>query len=112
MMTVEQWQVTVDEWIRGYGVRYFDVRTNALQLMEEVGELSRHLSRQYGEQSYKNAPSEPKKEIEDEMGDILFVLTCLANQMDINLTEVLKRNIDKKTSRDSTRHKANKKLTK
>ena len=102
----------VDQWIKDHGVRYFDEKTNGLLLIEEVGELSRHLARVYGEQSYKNetSPEESKRLLEDEIGDVLFVLTCLANQMDISLEDVVRTNMSKKTKRDHQRHKSNPKI--
>ena len=112
-MTIRSWQTKVDDWISTYGVRYFDELTNTVLLMEEVGELSRFMARQYGEQSFKSEtkPEKVQERIEDEMGDILFVLTCLANQMEINLEDVLRKNLLKKTSRDDRRHKQNIKLS-
>ncbi len=107
-MTLEQAQTEVDNWIRTIGVRYFGELTNLGILMEEVGELSRLVVRRYGEQSSK--PSDEGKEIADEMADVLWVLLALANQTGVNLTEALEKNIQKKTQRDATRHKENKKL--
>ena len=110
-MTVEDAQKKVDEWIKSYGIRYFNELTNLAMLTEEVGELARLISRIYGEQSFKNPPEkEPKEMLADEMADVLFVLICLANQMDIDLDKALTKNLDKKTTRDSDRHKNNKKL--
>ncbi len=111
-MTIKQYQEVVEHWIKRYGIRYFEVRTNALLLVEEVGELSRLIARQYGEQSFKDntKPVDVKKAIADEMTDILFVLTCLANQMDIDLTEAITFNMNKKSERDAQRHYNNDKL--
>lgn len=111
-MTIEKWQEEVDQWIKNYGVRYFNVLTNALILNEEVGEFSRLIARQYGEQSFKIPikEEEVKKRISEELGDILFVVICLANQMEINLADELTSNLKKKTERDKTRHHSNKKL--
>lgn len=111
-MKIKQWQKEVDQWIQIHGVRYFDPLTNVAILMEEVGEFARHMSRQFGEQSYKNPPDSEKQKtmLEEELGDVLFVLSCLANQLDINLEEVLKENLEKKSQRDSTRHIDNPKL--
>ena len=111
-MTIKNWQKTVDDWVKKYGVRYFDVTTNTLLLSEEIGEFSRLVARSHGEQSFKIAKTkkEVKASLADELGDIFFVLTCLANQMDINLTEELQKNITKKTIRDHQRHKENPKL--
>jgi NTP pyrophosphatase (non-canonical NTP hydrolase) len=101
-------QSLVDQWIKNHGVRYFHEMTNLAVLMEEVGELARLFARTYGEQSFKD--SEHAKQIPDELADILFVLMCLANQTGVDLTEALERNLQKKTLRDSERHKSNPKL--
>lgn len=107
-MTIHEAQQTVDEWIKTTGVRYFNELTNTAILMEEVGEVARIMSRKYGEQSFK--ASDKDVDLGDEMADVLFVLICLANQTGINLTEALEKNLQKKTKRDSTRHKENEKL--
>lgn len=107
-MTIHEAQQTVDEWIKTTGVRYFNELTNTAILMEEVGEVARIMSRKYGEQSFK--ASDKEVDLGDEMADVLFVLICLANQTGINLTEALEKNLQKKTKRDSTRHKENEKL--
>ena len=107
-MTIEEAQKTVDEWINTTGVRYFNELTNMAMLTEEVGEVARIIARQYGEQSEKE--SEKGKDLGDEMADVLFVLMCLANQTGVNLTDALKKNLEKKTERDSERHKNNPKL--
>jgi NTP pyrophosphatase (non-canonical NTP hydrolase) len=107
-MTLAEAQGKVDQWIKTYGVRYFSELTNTAILMEEVGEVARIMARRYGEQSEKE--SDKAKSLEDELADVLFVLICLANQTGINLDEALKKNLEKKTSRDSSRHKDNEKL--
>lgn len=107
-MDLKEAQGTVDRWIKDYGVRYFSELTNLAQLMEEVGELSRLISRTYGDQSFKKG--EKNGDLADELGDVLFVLICLANQTGVDLEEALKKNIAKKTKRDARRHKENKKL--
>jgi NTP pyrophosphatase (non-canonical NTP hydrolase) len=101
-------QTIVDEWIRSYGVRYYSELTNTAILMEEVGELARLMARTYGDQSFKE--SDKSSSIPGEMGDILFVLICLANQMDISLEEALLATLQKNTQRDKDRHKNNDKL--
>jgi NTP pyrophosphatase (non-canonical NTP hydrolase) len=108
-MTITAAQEAVDQWIKTIGVRYFNELTNLGILMEEVGELSRIMVRQYGEQSFKE--SDKNKPLSDEMADVLWVLLCLANQTGVNLTEALQKNIEKKTSRDATRHKDNEKIS-
>lgn len=106
-MTIKEAQKAVDQWIKDYGVRYFNELTNMAILTEEVGELARVMSRKYGEQSFK--PGE-HTDPADEMADVLWVLLCLANQTGVDLTEALQRSIDKKTKRDKTRHLNNEKL--
>lgn len=106
-------QTQVDEWIKNVGVRYFDEMTNLANLMEEVGEVARLMSRTHGEQSFKKGkePSDIKAEIADELSDVLFIVTCLANQMGIDLEFAMNKNLDKKTGRDKERHINNHKLT-
>jgi NTP pyrophosphatase (non-canonical NTP hydrolase) len=107
-LTIQQAQEKVDEWIKQYGVRYFSELTNMAILTEEVGEVARIISRQYGEQSFKK--KEKGVELADELADVLFVILCLANQTGIDLTKAFEKNMDKKTKRDHKRHKANVKL--
>ena len=107
-MTIKEAQLTVDKWIKTYGVRYFSELTNTAILMEEVGELARIMARTYGDQSFKESDSEIN--LSDEMADILWVLCCLANQTGVNLSEAFQNNIQKKTLRDKDRHKKNIKL--
>lgn len=109
-MTIKEAQETVDKWIKTYGVRYFSELTNLAVLTEEVGELARIMARTYGDQSSKDI--ELSKNLGDEMADVLWVLICLANQTGIDLEDALKKNIDKKTLRDSRRHLNNSKLDK
>ncbi|MBH76328.1 MAG: pyrophosphatase [Flavobacteriales bacterium] len=108
-MTIKELQDNVDNWIKKFGVRYFSELTNMALLTEEVGELSRHIARTYGEQSYKKETNS-RELIKEEIADIFFVLICLSNQMNIDLTKCILESIEKKTSRDSERHKKNKKL--
>jgi NTP pyrophosphatase (non-canonical NTP hydrolase) len=107
-MTIAEAQQIVDKWIKEFGVRYFNELTNMAILTEEVGEVARIIARRYGEQSEKE--SDKNKDLADEMADVLFVLICLANQTGVDLEQALKKNIEKKTKRDKTRHKNNKKL--
>ena len=107
-MTLSESQKIVDNWIKQYGVRYFSELTNMAMLTEEVGEVARIIARRYGEQSEKE--SDENMDLGDELSDVLFVLICLANQTGVNLEEAFKKNLDKKTSRDSDRHQNNNKL--
>lgn len=107
-ITIREAQKMVDDWIKTYGVRYFSELTNMAVLTEEVGELARIMARKYGDQSFKEGE---KHDLGDEMADVLWVLMCLANQTGVDLTEALKKNIEKKTTRDKNRHINNNKLT-
>lgn len=106
-MEIKELQQRVDEWIHTYGVRYFSELTNMAILTEEVGELARVMARRFGDQSFKAGE---KDNIADEIADVLWVLTCIANQTGIDLEQAMKRNFEKKTTRDRERHKLNPKL--
>lgn len=108
-ITLRECQQLVDEWVNTLGVRYFSELTNLAQLVEEVGEVARILSRRYGDQSMK--PLEKEADLADELADVLFVLCCLANQTGINLTDAFHQNLAKKTQRDQNRHVNNPKLS-
>lgn len=107
-MTLQELQQRVDDWIKDKGVRYFNELTNTAILMEEVGEFARIMAREYGEQSFKD--SDLKYDKADELADIIFVLVCLANQMNIDLDSTVLKNLDKKSTRDAERHHNNPKL--
>lgn len=106
-ITIREAQQLVDQWIKKYGVRYFSELTNMACLTEEVGELARIMARKYGDQSFKQGEEQDPA---DEMADVLWVLMCLANQTGVDLTEALRKNLEKKASRDKTRHINNEKL--
>ena len=107
-MSIQELQCAVDNWIKTYGVRYFNELTNMAILTEEVGELARVIARKYGEQSSKE--SDLNRSLEEEMADVLWVLVCMANQTGVNLTQAIQKSFEKKTKRDSERHKNNLKL--
>ncbi|WP_373499227.1 nucleotide pyrophosphohydrolase [Desulfococcus sp.] len=116
--SIDAYQAMVDDWVRTFGVRYFSELTNLAQLVEEVGEVARIMSRVFGDQSFKGACGEtPHAPMEthmdglaDELADVMFVLVCIANQTGINLTDALQKNLEKKTRRDANRHRNNPKL--
>lgn len=107
-MEIKEAQRIVDEWINTTGVRYFNELTNMAMLTEEVGEVARIIARRYGEQSFKDEDKD--KDLADELADVLFVLICIANQTGTDLTEALEKNLQKKTNRDGSRHRNNRKL--
>lgn len=108
--TLKELQKHVDQWIKTYGVRYFDPMTNMAMLTEETGEVARVMARLYGEQSTKEGEHIDKERLADELADLLWVLTAIANQTGCDLTRAFHRNIEKKTLRDNIRHKNNDKL--
>ncbi len=105
-MTIDAAQKMVDQWIQSVGGGYFSELTNLGILTEEIGEMARWIVRKYGDQTPKESEKhvDMKAAIEDEMTDVLWVLLCLANQMEIDLTLGLQRNILKKSNRDKDRH--------
>jgi NTP pyrophosphatase (non-canonical NTP hydrolase) len=105
---IRDYQDMVDHWVKTIGVRYFSELTNLGILMEEVGELARLMTRIYGDQSFK--PGETDRDLADELADVLFVAVCIANQTGVDLGPALRRNLDKKTTRDKDRHRNNPKL--
>ena len=107
-VSIRAMQRITDEWIRTVGVRYFNELTNFAQLAEEVGEVGRLISRMYGEQSFKE--SDKDRDLGEELADVLWVLTCLANQTGVDLTEAFEKRLAKKTARDKDRHRNNEKL--
>ena len=106
-MKLNELQEDIDAWVRTYGVRYFSELTNLGILVEEVGEVARIMTRRYGDQSFKGSE---RNDLGDELADVLFVLTCIANQTGVDLTEAMRRNLEKKTARDKDRHRNNPKL--
>ena len=107
-MEIKNAQKEVDNWINKHGVRYFNELTNMALLAEEVGEVARVISRQYGEQSLKSGKE--LNNLGDELSDVLFVLICLANQTGIDLEKSFYKNLKNKTKRDKKRHLSNKKI--
>ena len=107
-ITIKDYQEKVDQWVKTHGVRYFSEMTNLAILMEEVGEVARLMARTYGEQSFKAKKND--QTLADELADVMFVLTCLANQTGIDLTKATQENLAKKTARDNRRHWDNPKL--
>ena len=107
-ITIRQYQEIVDTWVQTVGVRYYTELTNTAILMEEVGEVARIMARLDGDQSFKPGAEAP--DLADEFADVLFVLVCLANQTGVDLTQAIRRNLEKKTMRDRERHQSNEKL--
>jgi len=109
-LTIKDCQKIVDAWIQTVGVRYFSELTNFAQLVEEVGEVGRIMSRTYGDQSFKK--SDEGRELSTELADVFFVLLCIANQTGVDLTQAFLHGMEKRTKRDRERHRNNEKLKK
>ena len=101
IMTLEEMQQTVDRWVSQWEEGYWEPLANLARLTEEVGELSRELNDQYGPKTKK--PSESKGEIAEELGDVLFVVACIANSLDIDLEKAFRDVMEKYDLRDADR---------
>jgi NTP pyrophosphatase (non-canonical NTP hydrolase) len=95
-------QKDVDKWIQQHKIKYWNPHEIMVRLMEEVGELAREINHVYGPKKKKK--TEDKKDIQDEIGDIIFTLTCLANSLEIDLDETRSRTINKLYGRDNDRY--------
>lgn len=102
-MQIQEAQRKVDSWIQQFEEGYWTPLTNLARLMEEVGELAREINHRYGQKRKRN--DEPEKEIADELGDLFWTLICLANSLDVDLSDALSRTLQKVTERDSDRFK-------
>lgn len=100
-LTIEEMQRKVECWIKEIGKGYFPPLANMAILTEEVGELARVIVRQYGPQVAKK--SDLDRNLEEELADVLWVVVCLANQTDVDLTEAFRKTLQKKTQRDRDR---------
>ncbi len=102
-MNITHYQKLVDCWIKKEGVKYFSPMTNMALLTEEVGELARIMARLHGDQTFKEG--EENLSLEDELADILWVVTAIANQSGIDLVGAITKNLEKKSSRDKNRYR-------
>lgn len=100
-MTFDNWQKIVDEYINQFKEGYFPVFENLARLTEEVGELAKEISHEFGNKKKKE--TEKSSTISEEIGDILFIITCLSNQLDLNFDEIAIKTIEKYQTRDKNR---------
>ena len=100
-MTLDDLQARVDAYIGQFKEGYFPPLENLARLTEEVGELAREVTHSYGTKRKK--PSEGEGSISEEVGDIIFVVVCLANQLGISLEEAFEATLAKYRSRDAGR---------
>ena len=101
MKSMKEMQTEVDDYIGQFKTGYFSPLSNLARLTEEVGELSREINHVYGEK--KKKASEDDNTIKAELGDNLFVLMCIANSLDIDLTESFDETMEKFNTRDKNR---------
>ena len=101
-MSLKQTQKDVDEWAQQYKIPYWQPLEIMARLTEETGELAREVNHRWGPK--KKKAIEEKKELEDEMEDIIFTLCCLANSQNIDLDVAWKRTMDKCYERDKDRY--------
>ncbi len=99
-MTLDELQRGVERWITTTGGGYFSPLTNAVILAEETGEVARIMARKYGDQKAKPGDH---GDLADELADLLWVLTAIANQTGVDLTQAVRNNFEKKNTRDRTR---------
>lgn len=98
---IKRIQIEVDNYIQQFESGYFSPLGQVARLTEEMGELAREINHQYGEK--KKKPAEKEKKIEEELGDVFFVLVCLANSLNIDLTESIDSSLEKFNIRDKNR---------
>lgn len=98
---MKDYQKQVDEWIQQYKIGYWKPLEIMARLTEETGELAREINHRFGPKKKKD--EEEKKELEDEVADIVFTLACLANSLDLDVDAGFKRAMDKCYSRDKDR---------
>lgn len=99
--TMKQLQEEVDEYISQFKEGYFSPLALTARMTEELGELAREVNHYYGEKPKKS--SEKEKTIEEELGDMLFVMICFANSLNIDLQEAHDRVMHKFNTRDKDR---------
>lgn len=99
--TMKDMQTDVDKYISQFKEGYFSPLAMLARMTEELGELSREVNHHYGEKPKKS--TEEEKAIEEELGDMLFVLICFANSLNIDLEEAHNRVIEKFSTRDKDR---------
>ena len=100
-LSIKDIQAAVDAWISQWEEGYFSPLANLARLTEEVGELAREINAKHGEKPKK--PGESPGDIGSELADILFVLVCIANSLDVDLNKAFERVIEKYNLRDATR---------
>lgn len=100
--TLKEYQEEVDKWFKKKGWRYWKPLAMVARLFEEGGELARLINHLFGEKPKRS--DEKKQDLEEELGDLLFTITCIANSQRINLDRALRKSINKVIKRDKDRY--------
>jgi NTP pyrophosphatase (non-canonical NTP hydrolase) len=100
-LTMNEMQRIVDQYIGQFKEGYFSPLALLARMTEELGELAREINHYHGEKPKKH--TEAERTVEEEMGDVLFVLICFANSLDIQLDEAFERVMEKFNTRDKDR---------
>ncbi|GAA0480980.1 nucleotide pyrophosphohydrolase [Salinibacillus aidingensis] len=99
--TTKEMQKRVDQYISQFKEGYFSPLSLMARLTEETGELAREINHYYGEKPKKK--TEKENTVEEELGDLLFVLACFANSLNIDLGESFHTAMTKFETRDKNR---------
>lgn len=99
--TIQQLQKEVDDYISQFKEGYFSPLAMTARLTEELGELAREINHYYGEKPKK--ADEKENTIQEELGDLLFVIICLANSLGIDLQTAHDQVMYKFNTRDKNR---------
>ena len=99
--TLSQIQKEIDDWANQFTKPYFEPLSRMAAMTEEVGEVARVMNNIYGDKKKKD--DENEKHLEEELGDLLFTLVCMANAEKIDLSKAFERKMDKVTNRDNNR---------
>lgn len=100
-MSLKEIQDEVDKWVSQYKIGYWKPHEILARLTEETGELAREINHIYGPKKKKS--SEETKELSDEIADIIFTLSCLANSLNLNLDKSFQRIMNNCYGRDNNR---------
>ncbi len=85
-------QALVDAWIKQRG-RYWSPLSQYARLAEEVGEFGRELNFRFGDKP--RTQKDASGSLTDELGDVLFIVVLLANDLGIDLVTALSSTLRK-----------------
>ncbi|QKG84355.1 nucleotide pyrophosphohydrolase [Kroppenstedtia pulmonis] len=99
--SMKQMQQEVDDYISQFKEGYFHPLSMLARMTEEVGELAREVNHRYGEKPKKT--EEEENSMEMELADLLFIIICFANSLEIDLDEAFDQVMNKYNTRDANR---------